>query len=94
MNSWISSFGARSAICLIVHGLTYAPETGSHGFDKQFKDIRDIRTKDGGESLEFKIEQRTMTFKNNKDINRTATISVVEKDIKDIRQLRNQLEAK
>jgi hypothetical protein len=84
----------KGTLTISPFGLTYAPETGSHGFDKQFKDIRDIRTKDGGESLEFKIEQRTMTFKNNKDINRTATISVVEKDIKDIRQLRNQLEAK
>jgi hypothetical protein len=80
-------------------GLTYVPETGSHGFDKQFKEIGDIRTKDGGESLEFKIEQRTMTFKynkdkSNKDINRSATISAVQKDIQDIRQIRNQLEAK
>ena len=61
--------------------------------------VVDIRTKDGGESLEFKIEQRTMTFKynkdkSNKDINRSATISAVQKDIQDIRQIRNQLEAK
>ena len=75
-------------------GVTYAPQAGNHGFAKEFKDIGDIRIKDSGESLELKIEQRTMTFKYNKDINRTVTISVVEKAIQDIRQIRNQLEIK
>jgi len=74
--------------------LTYTPETGSHGFNKQFKDIGDIRIKDGGESLELKIEQRTMTFKYDKDINRTGEISAVEKSIQDIKQIRNHLETK
>jgi hypothetical protein len=84
----------KGFLTITPYGMTYMPDMGNHGFDKEFKDIRDLRIKDGGENLEIKIEQRTLTFKYNKDINRNVTISGVEKDVQYIKQIRDQLETR
>src|SRR5262249_48596081 len=84
----------RGLLMVDAFGMSYRPDNGTHGFEKRLKDIRDMKKKDGGESLEFKIDQKTLSFKFNKDISRTGNISIVDQNINDINALRNQFFSK
>jgi hypothetical protein len=82
----------KGTLSISAYGVAYHPDSSNHGFDKHFKDLRDMKWKDGGDSLEFKVEQRTMTFKINKDVNKTVSISAVDQDIREIQSIRDRLE--
>jgi hypothetical protein len=73
------------------YAVQYQPESAKDGFAAPLADVTDVKRKDGGETLEFKIAKKTFTFKMNKEIAKTGSIVIVENQLREAQAARGRL---
>jgi hypothetical protein len=81
----------RGVFTISGYGVQYQPESAKDGFAASLADVTDVKRKDGGETLEFKIAKKTFTFKINKEIAKTGSVVIVENQLREAQAARGRL---
>jgi hypothetical protein len=76
------------------YAVQYQPDQSKDEFLASLTEVTELKRKDGGESLEFKVGKRTFTFKMNKEIAKTGSMVMVENQLREAQLARERLSKK